>query len=149
MIGELSKREIDEVFSNGYIGRIGCRDGDRIYIVPVNYIYEYDAVLCQSYEGQKVAVMRKSPEVCFEVEELHSFFHWKTVIGWGTFQELSTPEDIKYASAQLSDVMLAQKASVSQPPPAESGETHEGTQATIVYYRILFEKLSGRYEQVV
>src|SRR4051812_28379131 len=119
MTGELNNHEIEEVLENGYIGRIGCRDGNRIYVVPVSYIYEYGRVLCQSYEGYKVALMRKYPDVCFEVEELRSFFEWKTVICWGIFKELTSPEEIAYARAHLSVTMLARKAGLTVPSPAE------------------------------
>ena len=147
MTGELNRSEIEEVLSNGYIGRIGCRDGERVYIVPVNYLYENGFVLCQSYEGQKVHLMRQSPAVCFEVEEMLSFSSWKTVIGWGTFEELTAEEEIRSAQSRMSDIMLAQKAVLNQPPPAERADAHPRPQTTITYYRIRLEELSGRFEK--
>ena len=149
MTGELNRSEINEVLSNGYIGRIGCRDGERIYIVPVNYVYENGVIYCQSYEGMKVLLMRQSPGVCFEVEELRSFSSWRTVIAWGNFEELTTEEEIRSAHSRLSEVMLAQKAVLNQPPPAETADTHPRPQASITYYRIRLDELSGRFEREI
>ena len=150
MLSELTQSEIEEVLSDNYIGRIGCRDGDKIYIVPVNYIFEYGRVLCHSYDGQKVAMMRQNPDVCFEVEEIRSFNNWKTVVGWGIFEELTDAKDIEHAKSQLSDLMLAQKASLSSVPPAEEIPKHPEHPATnMVYYHIRFNELSGRHEREI
>jgi nitroimidazol reductase NimA-like FMN-containing flavoprotein (pyridoxamine 5'-phosphate oxidase superfamily) len=150
MLSELTPSEINEVLDNNYIGRIGCRDGDKIYIVPVNYLFEYGRVLCHSYDGQKVAMMRKYPDVCFEVEQIHSFNHWKTVVGWGTFEELTDASDIAEAKLQLTDAMLAQKASLTSSAPAGEVQHHpDSSSATMVYYRIRFNELSGRAEKEV
>jgi nitroimidazol reductase NimA-like FMN-containing flavoprotein (pyridoxamine 5'-phosphate oxidase superfamily) len=150
MLTELTQSEIKEVLATNYIGRIGCRDGDKIYIVPVNYLFEYDQVLFQSYDGQKVAMMRRNPDVCFEVEEIRSFNNWKTVVAWGIFEELTTPEEIASAQSGLSDLMLAKKASITSAPPAEEIPKHPQTPATdMVYYRIRLAEFSGRREQEI
>jgi nitroimidazol reductase NimA-like FMN-containing flavoprotein (pyridoxamine 5'-phosphate oxidase superfamily) len=147
MLTELTKAEIQEVLTNNYIGRIGCRDGDRIYIFPVNYVHQHDMVYCQSYEGAKVAMMRAQPNVCFEVEEIRDFYHWKTAMGWGTFEELTSAEDIQEVKLQLSEIMLARKASLTALPPTEASLGMHGTLSAIVYYRIRFTELSGRSEK--
>jgi len=147
MLTTLTHTEIAEVFHNNYIGRIGFRDDDRIYITPVNYIYENDMVLCQSYEGLKVSLMRQYPQVCFEVEELRYSNDWKTVIGWGVFEELNNAADIDYARSRLWEVMLAQKAGLATPPPAQETMVHGVPHTAVVYYRIRFSELSGRMEK--
>ena len=126
MLRELTHPEIEDVLRNNYIGRIGCREGDRIYIVPVNYLHDLGNVYCQSYEGQKVEMMRNNPDICFEMEELHSFNPWKTVVGWGIFEELSDPLEIERARGQLSEMMLAQKALLNGPPPGKEIERADG-----------------------
>jgi nitroimidazol reductase NimA-like FMN-containing flavoprotein (pyridoxamine 5'-phosphate oxidase superfamily) len=93
-------------------------------------------------------MMRKNPDVCFEVEEIKSFNHWKTVVGWGQFEELVDAADIEQAKAQLSDVMLAQKATLTSGPPAEETPQHPASpSANMIYYRIRFNELSGRHEK--
>ena len=147
MLRELTHSEIEDVLRNNYIGRIGCQEGDRIYIVPVNYLFDLGNVYCQSYEGQKVEMMRDNPDICFEVEEIHSFNHWKTVVGWGIFEELTDPREIERVRSQLSEMMLAQKAMMSGPPPEKSVERpRTDLQAQPVYYRIRFAEWSGRME---
>ncbi len=150
MLRELNPSEIDEVLMSSTLGRIGCRQGDKIFIMPVSYAYEHDMVYCQSYEGMKVSLMREYPDVCFEVEWLGSFDEWKTVLAWGIYEELSHPDDVAMARSRLSYARLEQKASLSSLPPAESSEQVRGRpEASVVYYRIRLHELSGRYQSVV
>ena len=71
------------------MGRIGCNDGERNYVVPVNYAYDGKFIIAHSIMGMKIAIMRKNPNVCFEVDEMKSYTKWKSVIVWGVYQELS------------------------------------------------------------
>jgi len=38
MIGQLTNEEIEEVLRSNLLGRIGCSNGKKIYVVPVNYV---------------------------------------------------------------------------------------------------------------
>ena len=149
MLTELTSSEIREILSENYIGRIGCRNGDRVYIFPVNYVFEDGMVYCQSYEGTKVSMMRENPDVCFEVEEIRDFNQWKSVLGWGFFEELVSPRDIRSAQLHFSEIMLAQKASLTSQPPTDQTNTARGKPPTIIYYRIRFDELSGRTERSI
>ncbi len=150
MLRELTTTEIDELLMSSTLGRIGCRQGDKIFIMPVSYVYEHDMVYCQSYEGMKVSLMREYPDVCFEVEWLASFNEWKTVLAWGTYEELDRPEDIAVARKRLSYMRLERKASLSSPPPSEASDgAHGRGEASVVYYRIRIHEMSGRYQHVL
>ncbi len=89
MLGELNDQEIDGVLHDGVIGRIGCHVAGQTYIVPVSYAYDGEHVYGHSGTGRKVSMMRVNPSVCFEVEHVDDLGNWKTVIAWGTFEELT------------------------------------------------------------
>ncbi|HSP76366.1 MAG TPA: pyridoxamine 5'-phosphate oxidase family protein [Cryobacterium sp.] len=88
MLGELNDQEIDDVLRKAVIGRIGCHAGGQTYIVPVSFAYDGEHVYGHSGIGRKVAMMRENPSVCFEVEQVDDLGNWKTVVAWGTFEEL-------------------------------------------------------------
>jgi nitroimidazol reductase NimA-like FMN-containing flavoprotein (pyridoxamine 5'-phosphate oxidase superfamily) len=83
MMGKLTDNEIDEVLSTNLLGRIGCRNGEKMYVIPVNYVYDGQYILAHSQEGLKIDIMRNNPSICFEVEEVKNFINWRSVIIWG------------------------------------------------------------------
>jgi len=80
MVGRLSNEEIEEVLKRNVLGRIGCNDGKKNYVVPVNYAYDGKYIIAHSMMGLKIEIMRKNPQVCFEVDEMKNFVNWKSVI---------------------------------------------------------------------
>jgi uncharacterized protein len=89
MMGNLKAEEIEDVLRSEMIGRIACVTDGWPYIVPVTYVYDGgEYVFSHSAEGEKVAAMRKNPQVCFEVEQIKSVSNWRTVIMRGLFEEL-------------------------------------------------------------
>ncbi|MEJ0105924.1 MAG: pyridoxamine 5'-phosphate oxidase family protein [Bacteroidota bacterium] len=59
MIGRLTHEQIEEVLKENVLGRIGCSDGKKIYVVPVNYIYDGKYIIAHSVMGMKIEMMRK------------------------------------------------------------------------------------------
>jgi uncharacterized protein len=150
MIGNLTNEEIEEVLKQNVLGRIGCNDGERTYVVPVNYVYDGRCIIAHSYEGMKIKIMRKNSAVCFEVDEMKSFTSWKSVIAWGEYQEL-TEERKRYEAMKLFvDRMLHVKISKSavlpyavenvEPPHFPQGKSRS------VIYRIVITEKTGRFE---
>lgn len=90
-ISNLTAEMINEVLESKYIGRIGCSENGRTYVVPITYYYDksHNSILGVTTEGMKVKMLRKNPEVCFEVEEIENMTNWRTVIAWGKYEELS------------------------------------------------------------
>jgi nitroimidazol reductase NimA-like FMN-containing flavoprotein (pyridoxamine 5'-phosphate oxidase superfamily) len=91
MQGELSGAEMDALLSSEVFGHMGCTDGTRPYIVPMAYVYHGNALYGQTTEGKKVEVLRKHSLVCFQVQK-QEHRRWRSVICWGTFEELDFRE---------------------------------------------------------
>jgi hypothetical protein len=87
IIGDLSIKQSEDVLQNNFIGRIGYHDGAKTYIVPVNYLFDGQNIIIHSREGLKIHIMRRNPEVCFEVDEISSFTEWRSVIAWGSMRK--------------------------------------------------------------
>ncbi len=150
MIGNLTNEEIEEVLKQNVLGRIGCNDGKRTYVVPVNYVYDGKCIIAHSYEGMKIKMMRKNSDVCFEVDEMKSFTNWKSVIAWGEYQEL-TDERKRYDAMKLFvDKMLHVKVSKSATLPhaienTASPHFPHGNSRSVIYRIVITEK-TGRFE---
>lgn len=150
MIGSLSFEAAKEVLASNIIGRIGCTDGTKTYVVPVNYVFDGKHIIAHSVAGMKIQMMRKNPKVCFEVDEMKSLTNWKSVIVWGDYQELTDERD-RYAAMKLFvDRTMHMKISETAIPPEISGQRlHPRSPGNIkpIVYRIVIEEMTGRYEK--
>jgi uncharacterized protein len=149
MIGKLTNEQIEEVLKNNAVGRIGCSEEGKTYVVPINYVFDGRYIIGHSVAGMKIRMMRKNPNVCFEVDEMKSFTNWKSVIVWGQYQEL-TDERERYTAMKLFvDKMLRLKISETAVPPEMSEErVHPRSPGNIkpVIYRIIISEKTGRFE---
>ena len=149
MLGTLSDIEIKEVLQNNFIARIGCNDGSKTYVVPVSYVFMDNHVICHSFPGLKINMMRKNNDVCFEVDEVKDYSNWRSVIVQGRYEELTETEDIEKAKRYLSDEMLRIKVSQTALPPETRSERWHSElphHKQSVFYRIRFMSLTGRFE---
>lgn len=147
MLGTLNAKEIEEVLFDQLVGRIGCHEDDITYIVPVSYAYDGGYVYVLSKDGMKVNIMRRNPQVCFEVEIFQDMANWKTVIGWGVFEELRSPEDRKKALDALIHRRLPVVSSQTVQLTSEWPFVPEDLNAIDgVVYRIALKDKTGRYE---
>lgn len=149
MLAELAQQEIEEVLYNNFIGRIGCVDGGMPYIVPVNYRYEGGYIQCYSLEGMKLQIMRNNPDVCFEVEEIKDQRHWRTVICWGIYEEVTDEDELARLRAQYKEYVLRKRAAITASAPADHHQsTHPDPKpGNPVFYRIRLTRFTGRTEQ--
>ena len=150
MIGRLTHQQIEEVLRENVVGRIACSEGKKIYVVPVNYIYDGKHIIAHSVMGMKIEMMRKNPQVCFEVDEMKNFTNWKSVIVWGEYQELHDERDRYYAMKLFVDRMIRMKISETAIPPEISEQrVHPRSPGNIkpIVYRIVISESTGRYEK--
>jgi uncharacterized protein len=150
MIGKLNDEQIEEVLQSNILGRIGCCEKNKVYVVPVNYIYDGKYIIAHSVEGMKIRMMRNSPSVCFEVDEMKSFTNWKSVIIWGEFQELIEERDRYYAMKLFVDRMMHLKISETAVlPEITEKRIHPRSPGIIkpVVFRIVITEKTGRFEK--
>lgn len=149
MTGELTKEQIEDVLTENVYGRIGCNDNKKTYVVPVNYAYDGKCIIAHSVMGMKISIMRKNPQVCFEVDEMKSFTKWKSVIVWGEYQELTKERERFYAMRFFVDRMMHIKISKTAiAPEISEGRVHLRSPGDVrpVIYRIIITEKTGRFE---
>lgn len=142
MLGELDKREIIEFLESKFIGRLGCHLNGETYIVPVNYVYQDNAVYAHSGEGKKMKMLRANPQVCFQVDEIDNMFKWKSVILWGTFEELKGQERQQAMQGLIIRIM----PNTDDPGREPSHAIDPVFQDSLIVYRINIKEATGRFE---
>jgi len=149
MIGQLKNEEIEKILRENVVGRIGCNDGEKTYVVPVNYVYDDKFIIAHSVLGMKIRMMRKNPQVCFEVDEMKSFTNWRSVIAWGEYQELTDERDRFYAMKLFVDRMMHMKVSetaISAKKVDERVLLRSPGNIKPIVYRIVITEKTGRFE---
>ncbi len=148
MLTELNREEIEMVLKKNYLGRIGYTDGLEIYIVPVNYRFENNSIICYSLEGQKVDMMRRHHEVCFQVDEITDTEHWKCVLINGTFEEITDERILSELRPRYHEYRLRKKADLlsSKQGPEQTGEKQK-SESPQIFFKINIRQASGRLEE--
>jgi nitroimidazol reductase NimA-like FMN-containing flavoprotein (pyridoxamine 5'-phosphate oxidase superfamily) len=140
-IGSLSPKQIESLLGSATVGRIGVASDDRVYVVPMTYVYDGDSIYGHTTLGLKVRMMRTSPQVCFEVDEIKDMANWRSVVAQGSFEELSG--DLATAAERLIAARLGPLTTSETAGP--SGTTKDRKQH--VAFRIRLRERSGRFER--
>lgn len=149
MFKKLDKNQIESVISENIVGRLGCHADGKTYVVPVSYAYDGKYIYVRTFEGLKISMMRKNPNVCFQVDSLEDWADWKSVIAWGTFEELTDEEERKEGLKVLINRILpgitseTMKLSPVWPFPTDDFTKIEG-----IVFRILLTEKTGRTERI-
>lgn len=150
MLGQLTAEEIEQLLSSEITGRIGCHADGRTYVVPITYAYQSGNVYCHSAEGRKILMMRKNPDVCFEVDRIEDIGNWRSVIASGQYEEL-----VGRDALAAMDVLIARFAAIERaqdPHPsyvlrAAGAESPQADGRPIVLFRIRLVEKTGRFER--
>jgi uncharacterized protein len=132
-VDELTRTEIDELLGGEIIGRIGCLAGREVYVVPVIYAYDGEAVYVYSIAGRKIEAMRDNPEVCFEVDRYDGPGDWRSAILWGRYEELG-----EEGAARARELLRGRFTGGGR------GPRPTGDGSTPVAFRIVIERATGR-----
>jgi len=150
MLGKLGIDQIDALLAANSAGRIGCTDGEKVYVVPVNYAFNGNYVIAHSKEGMKISMMRAHPHVCFQVDEIDDYANWRSVIVWGAYEEITEPRERYYAMKFLVSRLMHQRVSATaglqeMQQVMEHPDEPDHISRPVVY-RIRINEKAGRYE---
>ena len=147
MLGNLTNEQIESVLRNAVIGRIGCCADKRVFVVPITYAYAGGYIYGHSAEGMKILMMRKNPEVCFEVDNMTDMTNWQSVVLWGTYEEIKTPDEYREAMNILEDRVKPLVVSETMRPAMRLPEPHPvNAGVKPIAYRIKIREKTGRFE---
>ncbi len=138
------KKEIENILKKSQICHVAMVDKDKPYIVPMNFGYENKTLFFHSaIEGRKINVIKKNPNLCFEVEQVVQFkkaklacdwsIEYKSVIGEGRAQLLYDPEEKREGL----DIIMAQYSGRTFEYPSEMLEK------TLVI-KLVIDKMTGK-----
>ena len=150
MLGKLAPKEIEQLLASEITGRIGCHADGRTYVVPITYAYKSGNVYCHSAEGRKVRLMRKNPDVCFEIDRVEDVGNWKSVIADGRFHELGGRDALEAMDiliARFAEIERAQEPHPSYVLRASGAESPRADGRAIVLFRIQLGEKTGRFER--
>lgn len=149
MLGKLTDAQIDQVLHTQFIGRIGCCTNDKMYVVPVTYVYHDGYIYAHSKEGLKVKIMRQNPNVCFQVDTMENMTNWRSVIIWGTYEELNNKKEqqvgLEIMMNRLAPFIISETVRPSQESPHAPEVVEKKLKA--VAYRIKVIEKTGRFEK--
>ena len=75
---------IEEIHSKSEVCRIAMMDGDKPYIVPLNYGYCNNAIYIHSAPlGKKINLLKHNNKVCFEIEYSSAVVKREIPCDWG------------------------------------------------------------------
>ncbi len=148
MLGKLEQPEIEALLSRQVTGRLGCYARGTTYIVPINYVYKNGVIYAHSGPGKKIEMMRKNPKVCFEVDDIKNIFSWKSVIAWGTFEEITDiAEQEQTMQALIHRVMPLVEHATDHPSHGITANEYDiGDKIDLIVYKIRIDKVTGRFE---
>lgn len=83
---EITDRGIlEEILSNAIICRVAMNNGAVPYLLPFNFGYREGCIYIHSApEGKKIDLLKRNPNVSFEVEDPVSIIPGKKVCNWST-----------------------------------------------------------------
>jgi uncharacterized protein len=135
---------VREILEKSFICRIGLLDGDRPYIVPMNYGFSEGVLFFHSARvGKKIELISKNNRVCFEIEYAAEVIRndqscaWSTryrsVIGYGILEIITDAEEKKKGL----DVIMAHNGK-------RDNHYHEPYVARIVILKLTIDQISGK-----
>ena len=148
MLGSLNKDEINNILSSQILGRLGCTDGKKVYVVPITYTYDGHFIYGQTMPGKKIDMLRKNPAVCFEIDVMTDMRNWKSVIVYGRFEELSKQEAEKARGILYNRIYTLETSATIHPFEHEvSGSEAFQKKEGPIMYKIVIEEITGRFEK--
>jgi hypothetical protein len=137
-IGKLGDEDSLAILREGILGRLGCIASGWPYVVPVNYFFDGKDIYIHTLPGKKLDALRSNPRVCLQVDKIKDPYNWRSVIAYGTFEEISA-EDTR------ENILTRMYSRLPHMTPVES-RLVEGAKGTVVF-RIKVEEVTGLAEE--
>jgi hypothetical protein len=137
-IVKLRDTDVLAILREGSLGRLGCIAADWPYVVPVSYYFDGKDIYIHSLPGKKLDALRANPRVCLQVDEIKDSYNWRSVIAYGTFEEISNQE-------ARENVLTKLYSRLQHMTPVESRLVN-GLKETVVF-RITVEEVTGMAEE--
>jgi uncharacterized protein len=139
------RKTIDEILSTSLICRVAMMDGERPYIIPLNYGYSDNALFIHSSTvGKKIELLKLNNKVCFEIDVEGELIkgdmscdwsiNYRSLIGYGTM-DIITDFDEKQAGL---DIIMKQHGK------SENNIYKKSNVEAIVILKLNIEQITGK-----
>lgn len=139
------KKLIQKILSKSEICRIALIDGDKPYIVPLNYGYTDNTIYFHSApKGKKIELLKRNNKVCFEIEYAAEIVNsdvsckWSTkyrcLIGYGSIEIITDNGNKKYGL----DIIMAHNGKNA------NNNYEEKLIKNLVILKLKIEKITGK-----
>ena len=148
MTGDLNDTQMRNVLTSQALGRLACVSKNHPYIVPITYHYDGKYIYGQSNPGRKIRMLRKNPNLCFEVDVMTAMNNWQCILVFGKFEELKKEKADK-ARDILSNSLYSLMTSSTIHPHQHKVLTNvdDSNRIKPVMFRIRIKKITGRFEK--
>lgn len=136
MIGQMGERESRELLRRCRTGRLGCVAEGEPYVVPVSYLTDGEFIYVHSLPGRKVEALRANPRACLQVDEIRDDYHWRSVIAFGSFEEITDEGE----RARLLELFFDAFPHFT---PVESAMAQSSRLPQMIVFRIYLDRLTG------
>ncbi len=150
MKGDLNEVQINNVLTSQVFGNLACTNTRYPYITPITYIFDGSFIFCQSEEGKKIDIMRKNPNVCFQVDSVIDLNNWQSVIIYGQFEELRDDKSDEAKEFLFSNLLPLMTQSVIHQYQHEKDpltELPDNNRIKSIFFKIRINEKTGRYEK--
>ena len=137
---ELSKAEIDQLFVEERVVRVGFEANGERYLVPLGFVWYRDAMYAMTTRGRKTQMAGANPRVSFQIDTSARTgpFSWQSVSGEGVFEIVTDSGDIGMVGPLL-------EARFPDMPEWMQVEYQEkGKRGEVVFVRIRPSEMAGR-----
>lgn len=118
------------------VGRLGCIANGEPYITPINYNFEGDCILSHSLAGLKIAALRNNPRACIQVDQVVGDLSWRSVLAFGTFEEVVKPGERR----EILNKLLERFPLLT---PVESAIAEDACSPEVIVFRIRVDRITG------
>ena len=138
-IDEMGQDEIHEVLHKIGYGHLGVIHEGKPYVMPMHYYLDDAQIYMFTTVGMKTDDMDADPDICLQVEELHSSEHWRSVIVTGKAKRLTEQPEID----RMMSVVKERNPTLS-PAINRTWTDAWGRGEVISIYRIYESEMTGR-----
>lgn len=150
---DLTDADIDAVLQSQLYGHLGCTLPDgQVYVVPITYAYHEGALYSFSYSGLKIDALRSHADACVQTEEFQHDGDVRSVIVWGTYEELSGTERLQantVLTERLESAVGIPRSPLYQVPTGAllSAFSRISNMPESIFFRINIQRKTGKHFQ--
>jgi uncharacterized protein len=138
-IDEMGQKEIQDFLQQVGYGHLGYIHEGKPYVMPMHYYLENSDIYLLTTEGMKTHDIDTNPDVCLQIEEIHTPLHWRSVIVIGRAERLTEQQDIDLAMQFIKERNPALSPAINRTWVDSWGHSE-----AIAIYRIHESEMSGR-----